>query len=262
MMGVLTRMMPSRQPIPWWHTGPHLLKPRRPGNPVAGDILKMLWNKYVDGNKDDGTPDEDRLCYPYNYLNIIKESDSNASPDDQLNHIATGIYLDHKKKMYWVDEKTGCNCFLLFARSLSITWGNDSRYWNWPYMEDTKSNTMIEMAELRSVFWLEIRGKLNGSYLSPQTNYEVVFIVKLNREAYGWDRPVTLKLVQPNGKVQQQQVTLENKKREQYIEICVGEFNSGHDEKGELEFALLGNESYIGKSGLTIRGVIIRPKQY
>ncbi|KAK9156286.1 hypothetical protein Sjap_003766 [Stephania japonica] len=124
------------------------------------------------------------------------------------------------------------------------------------------SNTMIEMAELRSVFWLEIRGKLNRSYLSPQTNYEVVFIVKLNREAYGWDRPVTLKRVQPNGKVQQQQVTLENKKREQYIEICVGEFNSGHDEKGELEFALLGNKSYIGKSGLTIRGVIIRPKQY
>lgn len=81
MLGALTRMMPRRQPIPWWHIGPHLLKPRRPRNPVAGKILKMLWDKYRGGDGD-GAAEEDRLHYPDNYHNIIKESDSKASPDE------------------------------------------------------------------------------------------------------------------------------------------------------------------------------------
>lgn len=39
---------------------------------------------------------------------------------------------------YWVHEKTRCNCFMLFARALSITWSDDPSYWIWHPVKETK----------------------------------------------------------------------------------------------------------------------------
>ncbi|KAE8655602.1 hypothetical protein F3Y22_tig00117022pilonHSYRG00068 [Hibiscus syriacus] len=49
------------------------------------------------------------------------------------------------------------------------------------------------IAELVRVCWVELVGKFNVSKLSPGTMYQVVFIVMLREEAYGWEVPVNKK---------------------------------------------------------------------
>lgn len=39
---------------------------------------------------------------------------------------------------YLVDKKSNGYCFFLYARNLSITWAADSRYWQWPYLKETR----------------------------------------------------------------------------------------------------------------------------
>lgn len=46
---------------------------------------------------------------------------------------------------YWVDEKTGYKCFMLFPRGLSITWGEDTRYWNWQPREEARLDYNMDM---------------------------------------------------------------------------------------------------------------------
>ena len=37
----------------------------------------------------------------------------------------------------WADELTGYTCFMLYPRSLYITWDNNE-YWNWNCFEETR----------------------------------------------------------------------------------------------------------------------------
>jgi len=32
---------------------------------------------------------------------------------------------------YWVEKKSNSNCFVLYARALSITWAENQNYWKW-----------------------------------------------------------------------------------------------------------------------------------
>jgi len=51
---------------------------------------------------------------------------------------------------YWVHEKTRCNCFMLFARALSITWSDDPRYWIWHPIKETKYVVLQQLNMLNS----------------------------------------------------------------------------------------------------------------
>ncbi|VVA31668.1 PREDICTED: PHLOEM PROTEIN 2-LIKE [Prunus dulcis] len=117
-----------------------------------------------------------------------------------------------------------------------------------------------EAAELLKVCWLEVRGKLKTTELSPGIRYEVVFVVKLQAKAYGWDVPVNLKLTVPHASENRwSKVNLTDKAREKWIEIPVGDFIASPKKPGDVEFSLY---EYDGrwKSGLVIKGVVVRPK--
>ncbi|GJY95185.1 hypothetical protein Tco_0511546 [Tanacetum coccineum] len=47
--------------------------------------------------------------------------------------VSPGLHLAE----YWVDKASNGNNFLVLARDLSVTWGEDSRYWHWPYIKET-----------------------------------------------------------------------------------------------------------------------------
>ncbi|KAL7264616.1 hypothetical protein ACSBR1_002555 [Camellia fascicularis] len=82
-----------------------------------------------------------------------------------------------RKKCY-VDEKTNKNCSMLFARKLDICWSDHSDYWKWTNEET--SGEEIEVAELKEVCWLDIRGKFGRTIdLSPGTMNEIVFVVRM-----------------------------------------------------------------------------------
>ncbi|PKI74019.1 hypothetical protein CRG98_005636 [Punica granatum] len=156
----------------------------------------------------------------------------------------------------WIDEKSRV-CLMLYARSLYITWGN-REYWIWDCFKETTEEN-IEVAKVSHICWLDVRGKLSMSDLTPRAEYEVVYRVKLSKNAFGWELPVTLKLSLPNGTVRHRQVSLLEKPRGSIIELSVGHFIVEDDETGEVCFDLYEHGGHW-KCGLIVHGAIIRSK--
>lgn len=119
----------------------------------------------------------------------------------------------------------------------------------------------MEAAGLKNVCWLDISGKFDTRNLTPGVAYEVVFKVKLEDPAYGWDTPVNLKLVLPNGTPHEQKVSLRELPRYQWVDIRVGEFVPEKSAAGEITFSMYEHEAGVWKKGLFLKGVVIRPKK-
>ncbi|KAI3899942.1 hypothetical protein MKW92_010889 [Papaver armeniacum] len=176
----------------------------------------------------------------------------------------SGIFSNQNKEKCWIDS-SGRNCFMLFPRSFDITWGWDTRYWTWlPVIEPSASDDAeIEVPELVRVCWLDVHGKIDISKLSPGVNYEVVFVVMFREWSGGWDTPVDLCLILPDGQRPVKKVNLETMPKSQWIEIHVGDFKTPQqpgDEETEVSFSLLKQE-LNWKKGLVIEGAIVRPKK-
>ncbi|XP_026378807.1 lectin-like [Papaver somniferum] len=177
----------------------------------------------------------------------------------------SGIFSNQNKEKCWIDS-SGRNCFMLFPRSLNITWGNDTNYWTWlSTIEPSASDAVeIEVSELVRVCWLNVHGKLDTSKLSPGVNYEIVFVVMFQKTSYGWDVPVNLWLELSDGQRLVQNVNLESMPKSQWVEIYVGEFETPQhpgDQQKEINFRLFEEEVLDWKKGLVVEGAIVRPKK-
>ncbi|XP_031502376.1 putative F-box protein PP2-B12 [Nymphaea colorata] len=93
------------------------------------------------------------------------------------------IIIDSGKRSFWLDKSSGKKCFMLSARELSIVWGDDNRYWKWVTLPDSRFS---EVVELLNVCWLEVRGSIKASELSPHTQYAAYFILKHTDHSYGF----------------------------------------------------------------------------
>ncbi|VVA22681.1 PREDICTED: PHLOEM PROTEIN 2-LIKE [Prunus dulcis] len=198
---------------------------------------------------------------PPNYEAILRDADSpiNKSSVENLHEqLRAGITLNKKRKKYWIDKKSN-NCFMVYARELSISWAEDDRNWLWPSLQET-SGVVIDAAEMINECWLEVHGQFETTKLSPGTLYEVAFVVKLKASAEGWDVPVNVSLTLPDDSKQWHEVKLKEIPREQWIEISVGEFRASPEIPGDMEFSMYEYDSVKWKRGLVIKGVIIRPK--
>ncbi|ONH90018.1 hypothetical protein PRUPE_8G030100 [Prunus persica] len=148
---------------------------------------------------------------------------------------------------------------MVYAKALDITWSGDTRYWRWA--KETSGDN-FEAAELLNVCWLEVRGKLATTDLSPGTLYEVVFVVKMKTEADGWDAPVNFKFTSPDGALTRNTTfklrEILKDSKDQWKDIPFGEFKAPENPRN-IEFSLY-EYSRIWKSGLVIKGVAVRPK--
>ncbi|KAD3640390.1 hypothetical protein R6Q59_003212 [Mikania micrantha] len=194
---------------------------------------------------------------PHDCEAILKDADTviNTSSIDRL---YDGVFLNKKRKKYWVDKASHGNCFLLYARDLLITWGEDSRYWQWPCINE--ASEVVDVAEMLDVCWLEIQGKFEISKLTPRIKYEVVFVVMLKDPAYGWEVPINVRLILPDGKIQEHKECLIETPRSKWLEIPVGEFMVEPTKRGFVEFSLYEYEGGAWKKGLMVKGASIRPK--
>ncbi|XP_026437656.1 protein PHLOEM PROTEIN 2-LIKE A1-like isoform X2 [Papaver somniferum] len=197
---------------------------------------------------------------PHNYECIIQDADMmNINQSELHHHLSSGIFLNQKKQKYWIDN-SGYNCFMLFPRDLAITWAEDKQYWQWSSMKEssTSCEMAIEVAELLNVCWLEVNGKLDISKLNPGVKYEVVFVVMLKNSAYGWEKPVNLRLVHSGSQTQLRKEDLQKKPKSQWIEVQIGEFQTppqpADDKQGkEIQFSLFECENQNWKRGLVIK---------
>ncbi|XVE51679.1 hypothetical protein DITRI_Ditri02bG0060900 [Diplodiscus trichospermus] len=205
---------------------------------------------------------KEKIQLPHNCEAILKDADSSVDMscmDKLLSELHAGVFLNQKREKYWVDKKNK-NCFMLFARSLSITWAQDKRYWRWSYQKETTSDVSIDVAEVLQVCWLEVGGKFDVSKLSPGTPYGVVVVVMLRDDAFGWEVPVNFRLTLPNGQKVERKEQLMNKPKGKWIEIPVGEFTTSSENVGKIEIYFHEYDAGVWRGGLVVKGVSIQPK--
>ncbi|KAL4574676.1 hypothetical protein LXL04_021512 [Taraxacum kok-saghyz] len=94
------------------------------------------------------------------------------------------LIIDGGNKSFSLDKKTGKKCYMLAARDLSIVWGDTPRYWRWISSPESR---FTEVAELISVCWFEVHGRISTSMLSPNTTYVAFIVFKSTSETYGFE---------------------------------------------------------------------------
>lgn len=186
------------------------------------------------------------------------------------------IIVDHGRKSFSLEKKSGKICYVLSAKDLVITWCDTPMYWTWNSNSDSR---FAEVAELINVCLFEIRGKINTCLLSPATLYTAYLVFKFASRIDGLDNQpvdVTMKLNEgecgaqtvswnAHGRFRSTSVTVRGKvhypkeRGDGWLEMELGEFLSMKGEDGELEIRLC-DASGHWKRGLIVEGIEIRPK--
>ncbi|KAL6184940.1 hypothetical protein ACLB2K_041075 [Fragaria x ananassa] len=128
-----------------------------------------------------------------------------------------------------------------------------------------------EVAELRLVWWLEIKGYIDTNILSPRTTYAAYLVYQIPEESqWGFlGIPMTVR-VTTNKVVAEHDVFLADQpedvpapqaqsKGDGWMEIELGEISNQEDD-ATVEFRLRETESGVPKGGLFVEGIQLRPK--
>nr|XP_018683792.1 PREDICTED: putative F-box protein PP2-B12 [Musa acuminata subsp. malaccensis] len=223
-----------------------------------------------------------------------------SSKRDLFFRLCDSLLIDAGKMSFWLERSSGAKCYMLSARSLSITWGDTPQYWRWVPLSDCRFS---EAAELVNVCWLEIRGKIQSRMLSGRTTYAAYLIFRLADWSRGLGHPpqeasVTMGVqhssthvvrLQPNDSPSRvrarrnrirfgplvrwgammleiaadQEAAAEevgDARDDGWMEAELGELYIDEGEDGEVEMSLMEVRGGHWKKGLIIQGIEIRPK--
>ncbi|KAG6471041.1 hypothetical protein ZIOFF_072134 [Zingiber officinale] len=92
-----------------------------------------------------------------------KNNRQNTMPIDRVQRLEPITRSDPNKskasvwKRHWVDDESKIHCFALLARDLSITWGDDQRYWQWTVSKGEEYNVFLLKYFFPLVFFSKIR---------------------------------------------------------------------------------------------------------
>ncbi|KAJ9153058.1 hypothetical protein P3X46_026547 [Hevea brasiliensis] len=169
------------------------------------------------------------------------------------------VLMDDAKKSFSLDKSTGKKCYMLAARGLMIAWGGNPQCWIW---KNVPYSRFTEVAELKFVWWLEIRGKIDTSMISPITNYVVAYLVfKMRTDARGFIlHPIDVSVGISRSTRRSHMLRLRHPNRSDgWLEVELGEYFKQCGNDGEvLEMSAM--EVNDEKSGLIVQGIEIRPK--
>ncbi|EFJ10053.1 hypothetical protein SELMODRAFT_47162, partial [Selaginella moellendorffii] len=233
-----------------------------------------------------------RRMLPPHWKEVVRDGAGSAM--DVYERLSVGVFVEEEKdkpKIYWIDRPTGGVCNMISARALRIVWGDDGRYWDWRSMNGSRFD---EVAFLRDVCWLEIRGSFSG-YLKLGS-YRVSFRLQLlgsharrrgrgadwHDDAYGWEaQPVIFSLSAPPSSTRERRRYLASARQlhrggqsgieaadlaaarvveDGWMEYDAGEFCvEDEDFPVALEFSLVEIRGGNWKSGLYVDGVVIKP---
>ncbi|TXG48317.1 hypothetical protein EZV62_027611 [Acer yangbiense] len=200
---------------------------------------------------------------PHNYQAILKDADEDFDIDKYSSMPTELLYKQLEDGKYLIDKECGSNSFILYARQLLITWGEDTRYWHWYSVKETiSSDADVDVAELEKVCWLEIHAKFDTTNLTPGALYQVAFVIKMDESCYGWDHPVNVRLRLPDGTIKQHKQNFRLKPKDEWIDIPVDEFTVTPQNTGEIDISMDEYEGGNWKSGLIIKAVTIQPKKH
>ena len=128
-----------------------------------------------------------------------------------------------------------------------------------------------EVAELLSVCWLEISGKIVAHILSPKTTYKAYLVFKFGERAYGLGYPHAVASVKLGGHESNNIVFMQRKvssdadgqvpqeRSDGWMEIEMGTFFNDEGDEGEVEMNFKHVMGGHWKRGLIVEGIEIRP---
>jgi hypothetical protein len=133
-------------------------------------------------------------------------------------------------------------------------------------------NRISEAAELRHVWWLEIRGEIDSKMLSRHTTYSAYIVFSLAQRRVGLYYTCKEASVSLGGSSRSmrhvcldvghdlpEDTLFPRVRGDGWMEVEVGEFCSGEGDDGEVSISLM--ETSVIKSGLVVLGIEIRPKE-
>ncbi|XP_009780353.1 F-box protein At2g02240 [Nicotiana tabacum] len=219
---------------------------------------------------------------PSDFQHIISKSDSQLlfSSKKVLYFCLcdSPLLIDGGKLSFFLDKKTGKKCFMVAARELAISWGVDTP-WYWEWISHSESR-FSEVAHLKGVSWLDIRGKIETQILSKRTKYVAYLVFKLaeghegleianayvrfvNRESEkeAEERASVVSLVEQKVKRRiKRNVKHPRKRVDGWMEIEMGIFFNETGEDGDVEARLMEIKRLHGKGGLIVQGMEFRPE--
>ncbi|KAI3469948.1 hypothetical protein Pfo_026611 [Paulownia fortunei] len=188
------------------------------------------------------------------------------------------ILLDGGKLSFSLEKTSGKKCYMVGARELMISWGDTPRYWEWTFYADSRFS---EVAQLKFVCWLDIRGKIKTQMLTSNTMYGAYLVFKLAERFHGLEsanavvrfvndeadsdaekRAGIVHLQRPNARDGSRQQTgqLPERRSDGWMEIEMGNFYNDQGDDGEAEARLMEIQRLHSKSGLIVEGIEFRPK--
>ncbi|PPE01944.1 hypothetical protein GOBAR_DD01020 [Gossypium barbadense] len=207
---------------------------------------------------------------------------------------STRLWMQNMTLTFSLEKTTGKKQYMLSARELNIAWADNPLFWSW---KPFPTSRFVEAVELRTIWWLEIQGKINSGMLSPKTTYECYVIVKFVDRAYGLDflpSKVTVEIgnVKSEGNVYLRQYESKKqcletlwysnrmelvlrsmafrgimeervacKREDGWIEIELGSFYNNGGDNLEVKMSLKEVTGTHLKGGLVVEGIELRPKQ-
>ncbi|CAH8289507.1 unnamed protein product [Eruca vesicaria subsp. sativa] len=155
--------------------------------------------------------------------------------------------------------------FMIPARQLDIIDIENSQKWAWSFISEAPNYAGVEVLKMVKIHWLHIKGTFETTDLTPGTKYEAVFLVKLEDNAIGWEKPVTLKLkVEQHDGSDSRVDRNENLKDyigQNWVDILAGVFVVPPRNKpaDTITVTMYQYETNDKKKGLLVKGVAIRP---
>ncbi|KAL6146898.1 hypothetical protein ACLB2K_057574 [Fragaria x ananassa] len=255
--------------------------------PLLSKIIKSaaesdaVWNKFI--------PPETHTILSRS--NSLSSSPLKSKKELSMSLCDNPVLIDEGNMSFSLDKWSGKKCYMIAAKHLRIAWGDTPQYWKWKSLPESRFK---EAAELRFVCWLEIRGRIETRMLSPSTTYKAYLVYKLTEHTYGlhWPAVVTVgarpygfdyecpglleitagikqtAILVPQRKMERQlarnhdinEVKFPNENRaDGWLEMELGEFHCQGDEDCELEMTYC--ETSMGRSGLLVEGIEVRPKR-
>ncbi|TMW97183.1 hypothetical protein EJD97_006051 [Solanum chilense] len=205
----------------------------------------------------------------------VLQIDDDDDDDDVRTYIRgkdskSPILLDGGKMSFSLDKKRK-KCFMVAARGLEIEWGGTPEYWEWLSHVDSR---FAEVAKLKRVCWLDIRGKIETRRLSKRTKYVVYIVFKLEHKWRGLETVnAVVRFVDSVSDVDAEQgasvvhfagrgprVTLPFKRADGWMELKMGDFFNDGGEDGDVDARLMETKKLNDKSGLIVQGMEFRPE--
>ncbi|KAJ3695025.1 hypothetical protein LUZ60_000402 [Juncus effusus] len=182
------------------------------------------------------------------------------------------ISIDAGRTLFGLERSTGAKCYTLSSRILKIEHGNNPKKWVWIPHPSSRFN---EVAQLLVVYWLDIRGSIESTKLSPNTKYAAYLLFKLMTNSKGlkstnMEASITVGKGDSKSKITSSVQLAERKhtgdrryssvRKDGWMEIEIAEFFNGDRTDTRVKFQLREIDDYNKKTGLLVEGMEIRPK--